>query len=181
MSETVTRTPAVGDPVVFEGLAHTITRIEGALFEIESELRHGDKPRFRTVGNLADCLWSSRLGAWYVWGRVLCKGRGGVGMDQRQVIAELRDHGVIPSRPTRERGQGPAAGEQHGLYCDLVAAGVDWTQELGNLRRGEGLSDAAKACCAHHEHGFRSKRLNHGYATPNDGDPGFAAAVAGGT
>lgn len=178
--------PAVGAPVLFEGLMCAISRIEGDKFEIISEITHTGpghdgrvrtQPRFRTIGTIGDLVWSPRLGAWYVWGRVLSKGRGGVGVDQRQIVAELRDRKAIPARPTRQAGQGPTPGEQHGLFVDLFTSSVDWRQEIANLQRGEGLTDTARTCCARHEQGFCSKRLNHGYARRGDGDPGFDAVA----
>lgn len=181
---TATRTPAVGDRVMFEGLMHKIAVLQDGKFEIHSLLMHTPgrgpaRPRFITTGMLADLLWSNRLDAWYVWGRVLGKGRGGVGEDQRSIVRELRDRNILPSRPTRDRGAPPVAGEQHGLYCDLFMNQVGWQMEIGNVQRGEGLTERAKACCSDHEVGFKTKRLNHGYAARNDGDPGFDA-VAGG-
>ena len=148
--------------------------------EFASELTHKtadgvEVARFRTVANAADLLWSTRLGAWYVWGRVLGKGRGKVGADQRRIAADLRDLGLIPSRATRQHQQIPAAGEQHGLFCDLFSGEVNWADEMRNLRTGEGLSDSAKAQCSTHGAGFRSKKLNHGFADRDDGDPGFEA------
>lgn len=192
--------PKIGDPVLFEGLPHRLVALVGDKVEFVSELMHtredgSQVPRFRTVANLADMLWSSRLGAWYIWGRVLGKGRGAkdregrsgkvdlrgaVGEDQRALVAQMRDRGVIPSRPGRLVGSAPAAGEQHGLYCDLFAGAVDWKQELRKLSYAEGLSDTATAACKTHGQGFRSKRLNHGFADRNDGDPGYDAVVVEG-
>lgn len=176
---------AIGDPIIFEGQPSHIVGVVGGKVEFVSDLMHTredgtEVPRFRTVASAADLLWSARLGAWYVWGRVLGKGRGGVGVDQRRLFADLRDIGVIPSRPGRPFCVVPVAGEQHGLYCDLFVGspGVNWEQELRNIRTGEGLTDAAKQCCKDHAEGFYAKRLNHGYASPNDGDPGFDAVVA---
>lgn len=177
-------TPQVGDAVLFEGQPSRILQIIGDKVEFVSDLRHTredgtEVPRFGTIAFVADLIWSSRLSAWYLWGRVLGKGRGGVGANQRQIAAQLRDRGVIPSRLTRQFGQVPAAGEQHGLYCDLFhGTDVDWNQEMRNVSFGEGLSDKAKACCSAHVAGFKTKRLNHGYADPNDGDPGFDEFVA---
>ena len=177
-------TPQVGDAVLYEGQPSRILKIVGDKVEFVSDLRHTREdgtvvPRFGTIAFLADMLWSSRLSAWYLWGRVLGKGRGGVGEDQRRVAIELRDRGVVPSRLTRQLGQAPAAGEHHGLYCDLFhAKEVDWKQEMRNVSLDEGLSDNAKAACAEHRAGFKTKRLNHGFADRDDGDPGFDQFVA---
>lgn len=201
---------AIGDPLIFEGQPSRIVGVAGGKVEFISELEverpvlDGDLqptgatesvPRFRTVANVADLLWSVRCSAWYLWGRVLGKGRGArdrdgrsgavdltgqVGVDQRLIASRLRDLGIIPSRPTRRTGQVPAAGEQHGLYCDLFADGVNWGQELHNIQLGEGLSAKARECIAVCKQGFHTKRLNHGYASPNDGDPGFDAVAAEG-
>lgn len=195
-------TPQIGDPVLFEGLPSTIVALVRDKVEFVSELKHTMDdgtvvPRFRTVANLPDMLWSSRLNAWYVWGRVLSKGRGAkdregrrgrvdmtgqVGDDQRAIVAALRDRGIIPSREGRRMGAAPAAGEQHGLFVDLFADGVvNWKQELKKMSYAEGLSDTATSACRKHGQGFKSKRLNHGFADRNDGDPGYDAVAAEGT
>lgn len=187
MTGTAVRTPAVGDPVFFEGLPHRISAFAGARVEFVSELQHdaGERnaegqfqaryvPRFRTVGIASELRWSDELRAWYLWGRVLCKGRGGVGMDARLIVAELRDRGLLPARPTRKPGQGPAGGEQMNLYCCLFSptvdgTGVNWAQELANVKRGEGLSLHAQTRVAEYRERFRHK-LARGYADPDAND-----------
>jgi hypothetical protein len=181
MSTSAAQTPAVGDPVFFEGLPHKITSVSGNLVEFASDLTHTGPdnnnnivtvPRFRTGANLSDFQWSDELKSWYLWGRVLCKGRGGVGMDQRAVVAELRDRGLIPSRPGRERGAAPAGGEQLDLHIALFYNQTNWKQEMANVRRGEGLSTQAEKHCVEF-HKRAKRRIVEGFAAPGDGDPHF--------
>jgi len=181
---TATKKPAVGDPVFFEGFPHAITGVTADKVEFASLLTHtGPKtnadgsqttvtvPRFRTLMNLADLQWDDDLGAWYVFGRVLCKGRGGVGEDQRKIVADLRDRGLIPARSTRPRGMVPAGGEHLNLHKALFASkkGVNWRQEIDNIRRGEGLTMKAKECAAHYHELFKAP-LADGYAYPGAND-----------
>ena len=186
MSTSALQAPVVGDPVFFEGLPHKIAQLTDKGVEFVSELTHtrvtpvdqedpskGSSietiPRFRTVANRADLQWSSRYKVWYLWGRLLCKSRGGVGDQQRSIVAELRDRGLLAARETRERGQGPAGGEQLGLYyCLFSKPGINWRQEMANVRRGDGLSENAKASCDEFDSEIKCK---FGFATPDDGDP----------
>lgn len=157
----------------------------------ESELPHtrpgrGRRPprtraRFRTQANLADLRWSDELGAWYLWGRLLGAGRGAQvdaagrvlipapTLDERKVVAELRDRGLLPMRATRQPGSVPAGGEHVNLHLALFSKGIDWAQELANVRRGEGLSENANAAIADYGERFR-KRLTEGYADPDADD-----------
>lgn len=184
MSNSTTQTPAVGDPVFFEGLPSKITRLNVELNKVEfvSDLTvtvprnepDGStsletKPRFRTVANLSDLLWSSRYNVWYLWGRLLCKSRGSLGEEQRRVVAFLRDRKLLASRPTRDRGSYPTAGEQLGLYyCLFSKPGINWRQEVQNVERREGLSSEAAAACAEFDSDMECK---FGFAEFGDGDP----------
>lgn len=161
--------PTLGARVVFEGLPHRVTKIEGGRVVFASDLLHERVPRFETMAEVADLRWSDELGAFYLWGRVLGKGRGGVGDDFRSVVIELRDREVLPARAKRRQGQAPAGGEHVNLYCALFCAGVDWSRELAALRKSEPLSDAAKSAVAAYEKRFRAK-LADGYAEPGAGD-----------
>jgi hypothetical protein len=178
------RQPKVGDPVFFECLDHTITDIEDGKVRFESALLNTKagrvgwdsfplpetRPRFRTTAILSDLHWDDELNAWYLWGRLLCKGRGGVGVDQRVVIASLRDRGVIPGRPTRQIGSGPAGGEHQNLYKALFAdSSIDWVQEIQSFGRGEGLSAKADAAVGEYKDRFK-KKLVRGYAQPDIND-----------
>lgn len=167
------KTPAIGDPVFFEGLSHSIMDVTGTRVRFVSNLVHetpdGSKPRFETFAQLADLKWSDELGAWYLWGRLLGKGRGGAGADDRAVVAELRDRGILPARSTRRNGQVPAGGEHANLCCTLFRSGVDWRQEVAALRRGDGLSEVAKQAVAAYKVKFQAK-LADGYAEPGADD-----------
>lgn len=182
MSPTATKTPALGDPVFFEGLPHKITLIVGGLVEFSSEKLHEGttltrgnvrvpqtQPLFRTSANLADLRWSTELNAWYLWGRLLSKGRGGVGTDERLIVAELRDRGLLPARETRPQGSGPAGGEHHNLHAALFRANINWAQELANVRRGDGLSANAQAAVTAYGARFK-KKLTEGFADPDAND-----------
>lgn len=196
-----TKTPAVGDPVLFEGLKHKITAIAGDRVQFASELQHTGtvqkpdgslatktQPHLTTVGLLADLKWDAGLGAWYMWGRVLSKGRhincphctvdiggkkqhlGCVRCDDRKVVAALRDEGVLPARKTRQPNAVPAGGEHLNLYKTLFHSGsVNWQQELGNVKRGEGLTTAAKSHAEKYKAEF-VKPLADGYASPGAND-----------
>jgi len=173
MVATSTQTPAVGDPVFFEGLPHRITAFAADKVEFASELQHqgpnGTGPRFRTIANLADLRWSSRYAVWYLWGRLLSKSRGGVGLEQRTIVAELRDRKLLGMRATRKEGQGPTGGEQLGMYyCLFSKSSINWQQEIANVRRGDGLSTAASAACGEFD---VDRKCKFGYASPEDGDP----------
>jgi len=166
--------PAIGDLVFFEGLPHRISALTDERVEFASELQFrrpdgSDVPQFRSVGSRADLRWSSRFNVWYLWGRLLGKARGEIGADQRQIVTELRNAGLLPARSGWQRGQGPAPGEQLGLYYCLFSNGdINWAQELANVRRGDGLSDAARTACATFDITMKCK---FGYADPDDGDP----------
>lgn len=180
------RTPTVGDSLFFEGLPHRIQVIAAEQNKVQfvSELTAVsggvNVPRFRTAANLDDLMWSDRIQAWTIWGRVLGKGRGDVGEDQRRIVADLRDRRLLAARETRERGQGPTGGEQFELYLTLFrGSNVNWKQELSNARRGEGLSTDAQAMCAAFEPKCRMK-YKYGYAAPHDGDKNGLDADKGG-
>lgn len=187
------KTPTVGDPVLFEGMPCRIVAMnthEGRLrFDTEMTVTRPDRltgksetvARFQTIANIADLKWSDDFKAWYMWGRVLGKGRGArnraqgdltgaVGEDQRQMVVEMRDRGVIPARFTRRSGQAPAGGEHVNLAkCLFHAKGVNWQQEMANVRRGDGLSDTAKKAVESYKTEFK-KPLADGYAAPGAND-----------
>jgi hypothetical protein len=173
----MSRTIAVGDAVVFEGLPYRVSAVapEGGLVEFSSELKHrrgaADVPRFRTAAKREDLQWSDELDAWYLWGRLLGKLRGGHGADQMAVVTELRDRRLIPARSTRRRGSGPAGGEHLNLFCALFRSGHDWAAELEQEERTRALSPAAAALAADYAERFKRK-LAGGFADPgvNDSD-----------
>lgn len=161
--------PTVGDEVMFEGLAHRIMDMAHGRVRFASEMMHGAKPRFETIAAVADLRWSEDLQCWYLWGRLLGKGRGDVGIDQRAVVSELRDRGLLPARATRRPGQAPAGGEHENLCCALFCKGIDWSRELERLRRGAALTEAAQAAVADYASRFQRKLVS-GYADPGADD-----------
>lgn len=182
---TEAKAPAVGDPVFFEGLPHRVAEVdaehdrvlivsERIHDRVQKKMRDGstvtvDRPAFMTVAVLSDLKWSSRYSLWYLYGRLLGKARGGIGDEQRLIVAKLRDRKLLAARPTRDRGSLPTAGEQLGLYyCLFSKPGINWRQEMANVERGEGLSQAAKEACAEFDTNIPCK---FGYANPEDGDP----------
>lgn len=133
------------------------------------------RPRFRVRANLADLRWSDEFEAWYLWGRTLAKGKGRIAEkagnpDQRRIVAELRDRGLLPGRATRQPGSVPAGGEHENLamamFCDT---GINWEQELANVQRGDGLSENAHAAVANYAERFK-RPLARGYAEPDAND-----------
>lgn len=182
LTSTKVRTPKVGDLVIFEGLKHRVRLLVGDKIEFASErmvtveemnadgtTRKLVKPNFITAGFLADMRWSDELKGWYIWGRVISKGRGGVGIDEREIVTELRDIGLLAARPTRMQGVGPAGGEQLNLYLSLFSDSINWKQELANVRRGEGLSTNAKRAVADYGERFKRKLVD-GFAAPDAND-----------
>lgn len=162
------RSLAVGDEVFFEGMRCRVAKIKGPELQFDSILQYNGKPRFQTLANVADMRWSDEFNAWYLWGRLLGKARGGLGEDERGVVIQLRDHGVIPARPNRRPGQYPAGGEHINLQC-LFTGEVDWKAELAKVRRGQEISNAAKALVQEYQTRFR-KKLVDGYASPGADD-----------
>lgn len=178
-----TKKPKVGDPVLFEGLDCKVgvigpneegyPRLAAGFVAIDTNEMHTGmrkgrertRPRFRHTMLLADMKWSDQLGAWYFFGRLLGKGRGGK-FNERQVVIELRDRHLLPARPTRMAGQAPAPGEHINL-AHLFRPGVDWAQEMANVRRGEGLSENARKRIEDYEIRFAQK-LPEGYAGLED-------------
>lgn len=167
--------PAVGAPVIFEGLPCRIVALANDRAQFASELSHTREsgktvPRFITEVAVADMRWSDELGSWYLWGRVLSKGRSGILADQRKLVVDLRDRRLIAARfDTRERGSGPAGGEHLNLYCCLFMSGVDWDAEIARHARGEAMSAKAADCIAKYAVKFAEK-LSDGYADPGADD-----------
>jgi len=181
-SNALPRVVAVKDLVLFEGLRHHVAQIGPLMVEIVSELKHRglvtqpdgsskmvEQPRFQTAAFIKDLRWSDELKGWYIWGRSLSKGRGGALEDQRRLVLEMRDLGLIPARPGRMEGSAPAGGEHLNLHLALFANGINWTQEIANVRRGDGLTTKAKSAVESYRKLFREK-LTDGYAEPDVND-----------
>lgn len=163
-------TPQIGDTVLCDGRRHTVidpVPVMGpetaARFLAGGKILYEDA-QFRIAGSAADLHWDDELGCWYLWGRCLSKA-------DRVLVAELRDRGVLPARRRRMPGSVPAGGEHLELYKALVhgkPAGF-MKHELVGVRRGDDPSPALKAACT--AAAKCRKKLAHGYADPNDGDP----------
>jgi hypothetical protein len=151
-----------------------VTSLDETTVIFASELAHTAAdgkvtPRFSTTARREDLRWSDELGAWRLWGRDLCRGRGGVGIDERRVVSELRDRGVLPARASRRHRNPPAGGEHLNLALSLFSRGIDWAREIERLRNREGLSEAAQAAVDDYEERYKRK-LTEGYASPDADD-----------